>query len=108
MRRCEVYVHGIKAGILTELDNHEYVFEYDKTYLTGNENPPVCLNMPLRTEAYHAKSLFPFFFNLLSEGENRKMQAQLLHIAPEDDFGILMATAQTDTIGAVTVKPIIV
>ena len=34
------------------------------------------------------------------------MQAQYLHISPEDDFGILLATAGTDTIGAVTVKPV--
>jgi len=50
--------------------------------------------------------LFSFFFNMLSEGENRQIQSQLLHIDVEDDFGILLATAQTDTIGAVTVKPI--
>ncbi len=30
----------------------------------------------------------------------------LLHIDENDDFGILLATAQYDTIGAVTVKPI--
>ena len=30
----------------------------------------------------------------------------LLHIDESDDFGILLATAQEDTIGAVTVKPI--
>ena len=43
---------------------------------------------------------------MLSEGENRETQARLLHISPEDDFGILLATARYDTIGAVTVKPI--
>jgi len=43
---------------------------------------------------------------MLSEGENRQIQSQLLHIDAEDDFGILLATAQYDTIGAVTVKPI--
>jgi serine/threonine-protein kinase HipA len=30
----------------------------------------------------------------------------LLHIDENDDFGILLATAQLDTIGAVTIKPI--
>ena len=50
--------------------------------------------------------LFPFFFNMLSEGANRKIQSQLLHIDENDDFGILLATAQTDTIGAVTVKEV--
>ena len=43
---------------------------------------------------------------MLSEGENRKLQSQLLHIDADDDFSILLATAQYDTIGAVTIKPI--
>lgn len=107
MRQCEVYVHGIKAGMLTEDDNKEYVFTYDKSYLQqGEKNPPVSLSLPLRDEPYHSLYLFPFFFNMLSEGENRQMQSQLLHIDAEDDFGILLATAQYDTIGAVTVKPL--
>lgn len=106
MRQCEVYVHGIRAGILTENDNREYVFTYDKSYLLEGKNPPVSLTLPLREEPYHSPYLFPFFFNMLSEGENRQIQSQLLHIDAEDDFGILLATAQYDTIGAVTVKPL--
>ena len=42
---------------------------------------------------------------MLSEGSNRQIQSMLLHIDENDDFGIMLATAQTDTIGAVTVKP---
>jgi len=44
---------------------------------------------------------------MLSEGENRKLQSQLLHVDAEDDFGILLATAHYDTIGAVTIKPVL-
>ena len=95
MRRCEVYIHGIKAGVLTE-DEQGYAFTYDQPYLLGENNPPVSLTMPLQQQSYRSKSLFPFFFNMLSEGANRQLQSQLLHIAPED----------YDTIGAVTVKPI--
>jgi serine/threonine-protein kinase HipA len=43
---------------------------------------------------------------MLSEGANRELQSTLLHIDENDDFGILLATAQNDTIGAVTIKPI--
>ena len=106
MRKCEVYINGNRAGELTELDNMEYEFAYDRTYLSDENNPPVSLTMPLRKEPYVSKNLFPYFFNMLSEGENRRMQSHLLHISPDDDFGILLATAQTDTIGAVTVKPL--
>lgn len=67
---------------------------------------PVSLTLPLSDKPYHSKVLFTFFFNMLSEGENRELQSRLLHIDKDDDFGILLATAQYDTIGAVTVKPI--
>jgi serine/threonine-protein kinase HipA len=43
---------------------------------------------------------------MLSEGVNRKLQSIQLKIDEEDNFGLLMATAQYDTIGAITVKPI--
>jgi serine/threonine-protein kinase HipA len=43
---------------------------------------------------------------MLSEGVNRDLQSVLLKIDEEDHFGLLAATAQVDSIGAVTVKPI--
>jgi len=67
---------------------------------------PVCLAMPIRKEPYRSAYLFPYFYNMLSEGSNRQMQSLLLHIDETDDFGIMLATAQCDTIGAVTVKPV--
>jgi len=106
MRQCEVYLHGIKAGMLTEEDNGEYTFIYDSSYLEKGDCPSVSLTLPLREEPYRSTVLFPFFFNMLSEGENRKLQSQLLHVDAEDDFGILLATAHYDTIGAVTIAMI--
>ena len=103
MRQGKVYVNGTEAGILQEEDGGRYVFSYNDDY----KGRPVCLTMPLRKEEYKSDYLFPFFFNMLSEGANRKLQSQLLHIDENDDFGILLATAQTDTIGAVTIKPIV-
>ena len=102
MRRCKVFVHDREAGILLENDDRQYVFTYEDGY-TGE---PVCLAMPVRSEAYHSDFLFPYFFNMLSEGANRQIQSMVLHIDENDDFGILLATAQNDTIGAVTVRPI--
>lgn len=106
MRKCKVYVNSIEAGILEEHNNpREYIFKYKKDYLDNNM-PSICLSMPLREEEYRSPILFPYFFNLLSEGENRAMQSSIHHIDKNDDFGILLATAQHDTVGAVTVKPI--
>lgn len=102
MRQCKVYVNGTEAGILREETERLFTFTYSEGY-TGK---PVCLSMPVREEPYSSDHLFPFFFNMLSEGANRILQARMLHIDENDDFGILLATAQTDTIGAVTIKPI--
>lgn len=102
-----MYVNNRKAGILSEKARDNYQFDYDKDYLTREDATPVSLTMPLSDKSYQSKVLFPFFFNMLSEGDNRELQSQLLHIDKDDDFGILMATAQYDTIGAVTVKPIV-
>lgn len=102
MRACKVYVHDTEAGILQETDNKEYVFTYHVNY----QGEPVCLAMPVRQEPYHSDYLFPYFFNMLSEGANRQVQSTLLHIDEKDDFGIMLATAQYDTIGAVTIKPL--
>lgn len=106
MRQCEVYINNRKAGVLSEKARDSYEFDYDKDYLTHKDAVPVSLTMPLREKPYQSKVLFPFFFNMLSEGANRELQSQLLRIDKDDDFGILLATAQYDTIGAVTVKPI--
>lgn len=107
MRQCEVYIHGIKAGILSELASpREYIFRYLPEYLADPTHEPVCLAMPLRKEEYRSPVLFPYFFNMLSEGENRSVQASVLRIDKDDDFGIMLATCRYDTIGAVTVRPI--
>lgn len=105
MRQCEVYLHDIRAGLLTEEDNGEYVFAYESSYV-ADKMPPVSPTLPLREEPYRSPYLFAVFFNMLSEGENRRIQSRLLHIDSSDDFGILLATAQNDTVGAITVKPI--
>ena len=102
MRQCKVLVNNIEAGILQETDEQKYIFTYHEDY-SGN---PVCIAMSIRKEPYHSDHLFPYFFNMLSEGENRIIQSRFLHIDENDDVGIMLATAQYDTIGAVTVKPI--
>lgn len=105
-RKVAVYVKGIFAGVLTEVDATHYVFRYDDVYFEDITKPAVSLTMPKDSQEYHSSFLFPIFFNMTSEGENRRIQSHLLKIDEKDDFGILLATAHTDTIGAITVKPL--
>ncbi|WP_196937393.1 HipA N-terminal domain-containing protein [Sphingobacterium pedocola] len=102
----EIYRDGILAGTLVEKSRTAYVFTYSDLYYQDQNARAVSLTLPKTQKEYHSDHLFPFFFNMLSEGVNRKLQSTLLRIDEEDHFGLLIATAQYDTIGAITVKPI--
>jgi serine/threonine-protein kinase HipA len=106
MKQVEVYRNGILAGILTEESPKRYVFCYDTIYFDNFGNPAISLTLPKTQKEYFSEYLFPFFFNMLSEGVNRKLQCVQLRIDEEDHFGLLMQTAQYDTIGAITIKPV--
>jgi serine/threonine-protein kinase HipA len=106
MRAVEIYHNGTFAGTLTEENPHQFVFRYEDNYFNDASKPAISLTLPKTKKEYRSEYLFPFFFNMLSEGVNRKLQSTQLRIDEEDSFGLLMATAQNDTIGSVTVKPI--
>lgn len=105
MRRAEVYRNRMLAGILSENDNG-YTFMYDPEYYNDNSKPGISLTLPKTQLTHTSKHLFPFFYNMLSEGTNRVVQSKQLKIDEKDFFGLLLATAQYDTIGAITVKQI--
>jgi serine/threonine-protein kinase HipA len=107
MRKVEVFKNGVLAGILSEETRNRFVFRYDDTYFNDISKPAISLTLPKTKNEYTSDYLFPFFFNMLSEGVNRKLQSVLWKIDEEDDFGILMQTAQYDIIGAITIKPLL-
>lgn len=107
MRRAKVYRNRIFTGILSEIDDNGYEFKYDSEYFNDKSQPGISLTIPKTKLTHTSKHLFPFFFNMLSEGTNRVLQSKLLKIDERDFFGLLLATAQYDTIGAITVKQIV-
>jgi serine/threonine-protein kinase HipA len=106
MRRLEVYRNAQLAGILTENNRRDYVFRYDAQYFNNAAQPGISLTLPKTQQEYRSEYLFPCFFNLLSEGANRQLQSIQWRVDEEDYFGLLAATAQCDTIGAIHVKPV--
>lgn len=101
-RKAQVYFNQVLAG---ELIKHEtgYVFRYDPGYLADTRMPSISLTLPKTKAEYHSNVLFPFFFGLLAEGENKAMQCQILKIDEDDHFTRLIKTAGTDTVGAIIV-----
>ncbi len=106
MRKAEVYVKGILAGILQEDSDGGYVFVYDDRYMADERYGSVSLTLPKLVKEHRSEVLFPFFFNMLSEGSNRSVLLRTLKIDEKDHFGLLLATADNDTIGAITIVEI--
>ncbi|MDR1172899.1 MAG: HipA N-terminal domain-containing protein [Bacteroidales bacterium] len=107
MRKAEIYRNGKLAGILTEESHDRYIFCYENAYFADSRQSSISLTLPKTQQKYESNCLFPFFFNMLSEGANRKLQCTQLRIDENDNFGLLMATAQHDATGAITVKPVV-
>jgi len=106
MRVARIFLNNRLAATLTEESRKMYVFRYDEAYFNDLSAPAVSLTLPKSKQEYRSAYLFPFFFNMLAEGVNKELQSRQLRIDREDAFGLLLATAGNDTIGAVTVKPL--
>lgn len=104
MRKAEIYYNRILAGTLTEEDSSHYIFTYDDFYFIDDSQPAISLSLPKSQKEYRSEYLFPFFYNMLSEGVNLAIQSSYLKIDERDVLSILGATARFDTIGAVTIK----
>lgn len=105
MKEALVYNNGELAGRLTLTDEKEYVFRYTDEYFNSNK-PGISLTLSKKIQEHRSNILFPFFFNMLAEGVNKKLQCRQLQIDENDSFSLLLNTAGTDTIGAITVKPV--
>jgi len=101
--RAIVYSNNTVAGILSR-EGKDFVFRYDENYFIQPHTKAISINFPKTQREYHSKKFFPFFYNLLSEGVNQKLQCRQFKIDEDDFFGLLLATGGNDTIGAITVK----
>ena len=104
-RQAHVFNNGILAGTLMRRDN-TFVFRYDDRYLIDTSQYPISVSLPKTRQEHRSATLFPFFCGLLAEGVNRQLQCRLLRVDEYDRFGLLLATAGADTIGAITLKAV--
>lgn len=103
MRQAKVLYKNKLSGWLTQSDSGNFVFRYTDHWFSASNAPAISLTLPKTQQEHHSTFLFPFFFNLLPEGSNKQMVCYHQRIDPKDDFGLLMNTGHSDTIGAVTV-----
>ena len=102
MRKADVFVHDIHAGVLLEVEPRtSYRFVYNPDY----QGAPVSLTMPVRNEVYNYDTFPPFFEGLLPEGYNLEALLRIRKIDRLDLFSQLTAVGM-DMVGAVTVGEI--
>ncbi|MBW1807666.1 MAG: HipA N-terminal domain-containing protein [Deltaproteobacteria bacterium] len=102
MRKAEVFVNGVRAGVLEERKKgRSCLFVYDPGY----SGMPVSLTIPVETGVYKFDGFPPFFDGLLPEGKQLEALLRLRKLDRDDLFGQLVAIG-ADMVGAVTVKEI--
>lgn len=99
MRKAVVYMHDVRAGLLSEEEFGKYSFTYDNAY----NLEPVSLTMPTGQRRYSFSEFPPFFEGLLPEGIMLERFLRMHKIDKNDYFSQLIA-AGGDLVGAVTVK----
>ncbi len=100
LRKARVFFKNELAGYITE-SQKGYTFRYDQKFL--KKNIPISMSLPPREEPYDSNELFPFFKGLLPEGWYLNIVSATQKVDNKDSFGLLLASASGDTIGAVTV-----
>ena len=105
MRQGKVYYKDNYAGIITETNDGEFVFQYDKQYVKEHPDEFISFSMPVSEKPYTEKRLFPFFEGLIPEGWLLEVASKSWKINPNDRMGLLLACCQ-NCIGAVSVEPI--
>ena len=105
MRKAVIYYKDLPAGILTETDDGEYVFQYEEKYVQQHPKQFLTFTMPVSPKPYTDKRLFAFFEGLIPEGWLLDIASKNWKINPNDRMGLLLACCQ-NCIGAVSVQPI--
>ncbi len=106
MRQGKVFYKDHLAGIITETDDGEFVFQYEGEYVRNHPKEFISFTMPVREEPYTDKQLFPFFEGLIPEGWLLDIASKSWKINRTDRMGLLLACCQ-NCIGAVSVHPLI-
>jgi len=104
MKCVTVYVKGVPAGVLARFRRGGYEFRYTRQY-RESPRPSVAFSLPKRRAVHRSDVLFPFFYGLLAEGVQKRLQCRTMRIDENDHFTRLAETCREGVIGAVYVLP---
>ena len=88
MERLDVFLCNRPVGTLTRSNNGGLSFQYLPEYLKTNAIP-LSSALPLDPAPFAERDIAAFFSNLLPDESIRQRIADILHLTPEDTFGLL-------------------
>jgi HipA-like protein len=103
MRCAKILYKSREAAVLTQTDDGRFELRYLDQWAMDNSKPDLSPALPKTLTPYESDYLFAFFYHMLPEGANKQAICAQLRIDSADDFSLLLATAQSDAIGAVRV-----
>lgn len=106
MRQGNVFYKEVLAGIITETNDGEYVFQYDDQFVKNHPKDFITFTMPVTSLPYSEKRLFPVFEGLIPEGWLLEIASKSWKINKNDRMGLLLACCR-NCIGAVSVEPVV-
>ncbi len=105
MRTAEVYMSGVLAGLLEEIETKKgtsYAFTYDEGY-RASKGIPLSVTMPTTIARYESKELHNFFNGLIPEGWLLSLAARKFGVNTKDRMGLLLSLCEQN-IGAAEIK----
>lgn len=109
MQKGSVFRNAVSVGEITKTQKEGvdvYLFVYSEEYLSRDDAMPISVSLPMQVDTFESTTLFPFFSNMLSEGNAKTIQCLKLKIDEDDTFTRLLKTVQDDPIGSITVKEV--
>ena len=97
--KLDVHLLGLHCGVLT-IEEERFQFDYRSAYLESG-GPALSASMPVETQHYGDAIAFPFFENLLPEGDVRDLLAERLETS-SNNLARLLERTGGEVAGAVT------
>ena len=95
MRKAATYYKDLLAGVLTETDEGEYIFQYDEAYVKGYPRQFITFSMPVMSATFKDRRLLPFFEGLIPEGWLLDIASKSWKINQNDRMGLLLACCKS-------------
>ena len=103
MRSANILFKDEIAGVITQQDDGTFTFKYNTLWVNNHHKPAISLSLPKSTKALHSTYLFPFFFNIIPEGNNKQLLCTRKRIDTDNYFIILLEVSSINTIGGLRV-----